>query len=81
MIDFPRSHSVFSKSTFTMTALIAALIASPPIAMAANADEAWRAGVPDIWELSPLIPDPAPLAIIGIGLLAMGFFRLFQSAD
>lgn len=31
-----------------------------------------------IWELPPIIPDPAPLAIFGLGLLALGFLRLFK---
>lgn len=78
---FPRSHGVSSKPIIAALALIATLTASPPSVMATDTDEAWRAGVQDIWELSPLIPDPSPLAIIGVGLLAMGFVRLFQSAD
>lgn len=32
-----------------------------------------------IWELPPFIPDPAPLAIFGLGLLAVGFLRLFRT--
>lgn len=33
-----------------------------------------------IWDLPPFIPDPAPLAIFGLGLLAVGFLRLFRPA-
>lgn len=71
---------MFVRSTLAVTASTATLIASPLIAEATDMDHMWQSGA-DIWEFAPLIPDPAPLAIIGIGLLAMGFIRFFRSAD
>lgn len=36
--------------------------------------------LPDIAEFGPLVPDPAPLAVFGIVLIAIGFLRRYLSA-